>query len=419
MYAMPQSGIIPLVPPHQAYVIVHLKQGYDKQSVLKAVANMPVIVGWNNTPTSTDKTQPTPGVGDPGIVFFTMLMQGQHNDQVLHANVGFSEQCWNECGFESPAHMKTFTPKGKEGKRTWMPATGGDLILHVKSTSCELTHIVVEEFRRLLGSNIETFDVVYSYGKPGACGSSGRNAFGYFDATSRTVTLPPEFNCGMSGRGNEDFHALAQNAMMDIGPMMKYCNKSGKKLSYHVHDFGRIATALIRDDAKHINGSFMLTQIYVFDRLDEFLNLPVPMVQGEGGDKTKTQDGVFGRVKELGYFAGLPNDIPANCHTMKNFEPIKGQAPGKTVDSDFIERNIYRQAGGFAKDGVECLFFAAYSCDTDTFEILLGNMSGDRVDINKNKEHDLVLNYAKCISGQYWYMPNLTELSLMANSLIP
>jgi len=279
-----------------------------------------------------------------------------------------------------------------------------------------LAKLVIDHFLFSLQGqyNEEKTKPIFSFPKVEEFGNIGRNSFDYYDATPRTTVLEHQYNPGFStNREHEEFHCLTQNSNMDVGPFMRYQNFS-TGVSF-IHDWGRMFSSVIQGDQYHTNGSFVVALQFLYDRLPEFKQLPEPMGHGSVGEKSMTQDGTFGRVKKPGYFAGSPEEIPPNCHTLKNFVPITDQKPGDTPNQQFIERTIYRQAGEYKEEGddekgVARLFFTAYCSTCDTFNNMLGNMTAVHPDINGNQEPDLLFNYVVCLSGNQYYCPNWREL---------
>jgi len=319
-----------------------------------------------------------------------------------------------------PNTFEPFKAWGTKGNRAYIPATGGEIFMQIKTSNGQLAEMIINELLELLGDQVDrekTKSVVSGMGEMEDYGAPGKNMFGFYDATSRTTVLPSKYNPGFQyPRGHEDFHCLTQNPLMDVGPFMNYVDlDSGDS---KIHEWGRMGNTLIQDDASHMYGSFVLALQFEYDRLQEFLKLDEKMpLHGTNDEKKNTQDGTFGRKKN-GPFAGGPNDIPLNCHALKNFEPIPDQHPGNTFGQQFIERSIYRQAGeylepGDKEKGVGRLFFTAYHFTCDTFNRLLGNMTGVRVDINGNQDPDLLFNYVVCHTGQLFYVPNWKELVSM------
>lgn len=90
--------------------------------------------------------------------------------------------------------------------------------------------------------------------------------------------------------------------------------------------------------------------------------------------------------------------------------------------------HIYRQAGSYVDPhGTPGLFFVAYAADTNLFDITLDQMMGILLSLSlilpnirftsglvkpmgKPQGVDTMMEYVDVLSGQYYYIPNLTRL---------
>jgi len=76
-------------------------------------------------------------------------------------------------------------------------------------------------------------------------------------------------------------------------------------------------------------------------------------------------------------------------------------------DEKFQRIPIVRQSMPWGDSKKNGLLFIAYSSDVSKFDKMLDRMTG-----NTNDHHnDSIMNYSKCVSGNYWYFPSVVELN--------
>jgi putative iron-dependent peroxidase len=139
------------------------------------------------------------------------------------------------------------------------------------------------------------------------------------------------------------------------------------------------AAALVSDDAPGAGGSFVLTQRWVHD-LDAFESLPVA-----------DQERVIGRTKpdsiEL-----EGDDMPPDSHVSR---------------TDVSSAKIYRRSAPFGSVAEKGLYFLAFACDIDRFDLLLRRMYG----VTDGSIRDRLTVYSRPVTGSYWFAPSEEALS--------
>jgi putative iron-dependent peroxidase len=356
---LPQHGVITYPTPHQLFVVVHLRRDYVRNEVVNALVKIP-------------RTYPNGCLVDAntlGIFFYVDWLQGNNPGDRLEISIGFSPELWIAWGQDVPKNMTHFHARTTaDGKHT-MPATGGDIVMHLKGSRPELLQDISDRFKELIHSQQEIVQVFPTYNGP-----KGRNLFGFFDAPTLN-NIPP---CGM-------YQRVTQNPVLCIGPIES------------VTDRGRMHTSLIgEEDPSHLNGSFFLTQLFTF-RMDKFNRL-----------SEDEQSNVFGRDKQTGYFlnsaitnAVAPPSIPF-CHVIRSSISLD-DPPTKFA-------HIYRQAGSLIEQGKNGLFFVAYVSDSKLFDQTLDQMMGLVKPVGKPQGVDTMMDFVDTLSGQYFYVPNLSRL---------
>lgn len=129
-------------------------------------------------------------------------------------------------------------------------------------------------------------------------------------------------------------------------------------------------------------GSFLLTQRWIHN-LNDFNRLPVP-----------DQEKVFGRTKPD---SEKLKENPSSSHvSLTELSPENGK-----------KREILRHSMPYGTATEHGLFFLAYSSDTDKIDIMLRQMTH----ASKINPHLDMMKYTKCVSGQYFYVPNEEQLA--------
>jgi len=116
----------------------------------------------------------------------------------------------------------------------------------------------------------------------------------------------------------------------------------------------------------------------------------IPLLNKEN---IQTQESWVGRKKHNS--EEIPKEkMPKNSHV------------SRMRDEKYQRIPIVRQSmpyGNFNKNG---LLFIAYSSDVSKFNKMLDRMTGKSTD----GLSDSIMKYSKCVTGNYWYFPSLTEL---------
>ncbi len=141
--------------------------------------------------------------------------------------------------------------------------------------------------------------------------------------------------------------------------------------------------ALIPEGNDGAGGSFVLTQKWVHD-LDAFKSLGV-----------NEQEKIVGRTKkdsiELEGSA-----MPADSHVSRTDLKLNG-TPAK----------IYRRSAPYGNAIEKGLYFLAFSCDIERFDIQLKSMFG----LTNDGVHDRILEYSKPVASAYWFAPSFEVLN--------
>jgi len=153
-------------------------------------------------------------------------------------------------------------------------------------------------------------------------------------------------------------------------------------------DYGRLASVAIgQEDPDHTYGSFALIQAWEHTHLADFLSMSQheqevtmdmakkPPVWGPGyrkNDKNKDSGHVFRRFS---------NDIP------------------------ILFQQMYRKGSNWVRDDKKGQLFVAYTRTTLFLEAALDSMIG------KDGPADALLQYTKPVTGQYFYVPSMKELT--------
>ncbi len=130
-------------------------------------------------------------------------------------------------------------------------------------------------------------------------------------------------------------------------------------------------------------GAYLLTQKWVTN-LDRFLALPV----GE-------QEQVIGRTKE--------DDIELEGDAM----PATSHVSRTDVALDGVPAKILRRSSPYGGVGEHGLYFVAFACDLERFEIQLKRMYGATDD----GLHDRLTEFSTPVTGAYWFAPSRVDLA--------
>ncbi|MDQ1292798.1 MAG: porphyrinogen peroxidase [Actinomycetota bacterium] len=410
----PQPGLLPPVDRCTGVVVVHLREGFDPRAVGDAIAACP--------------SAPAPPSADAeSLVAFAGRSAAVHRPEVLHVVVGIGTHRFGAFFPDSPLpkRLGEFEELCSADGRHRFPATGGDVLLHVKSSRQDLVVGVVEHLRRALGRQVAPGGFALQYG---ATAPDGRNSFGRPDAGSDPrSTANPSLDVGPVCRaypfGEETYRAehLPEQLLRACGPAGLRRRQELAARDLHA-DLGRIATSCIGDeDSAHLNGSFCLVQRFLHD-LGAFEALP-----------PEARDAVFGRRSQdgarLGDDGGDPVRALPRAHVVRarvrmtetdgraDPSPCLQNGPGASL----APLQIYRQGAEFTDgDGTRGTVFVAYARYCDTFDLILLRMLG-RVAVWPGSPPDVdhLLEFTTATTGQYFYVPNLEELAALSEHPLP
>lgn len=143
------------------------------------------------------------------------------------------------------------------------------------------------------------------------------------------------------------------------------------------------AAALVPEGRLGAAGSFAMTQRWVHD-LKSFNQLSVP-----------EQEAIIGRTKADSIeFEG--DAMPTNSHVSRTSVRING-----------VAQEIYRRSAPYGKVGEHGLFFVAFSCEINRFEVQLQRMFGAWDD----HVHDRLIEFSTPVTGSYWFVPSQDDLT--------
>lgn len=432
----PQPGILPPVESQSGFVVVHLKEGFDVREVSDAIAAYPSV--WNPPYTNSNDVDPVRDTYPPdpskmpppppeSVLVHAGRVANRYSPTTLYCNIGIGTHLYSTLfpDRNPPVNMAHFNSREyvSADDRHWFPYTGGDLFLHVKSSRTDLILDVILYFKQRLEGQLapDGFKERYTF-----TSIDGRNQFGFFDAGSDArVTANPVLNSGPVCQAYpypEDYEYNIPESLKDICCQDSIEKKKAARDKGLYVDLGRLATAFIgAEDPEHLNGSFCIVQEYIHD-LDKFNRL-----------SEQEQNVVFGRRKDNGAFiesqtnpldGGINSDYP-RAHIVRahiretgengeaDMDPCIQNVPGASL----APLQIFRQAASFGSaTGERGLYFVAYCRYTETFELILSRMIGHDITWpGSSHDVDHLLEFTGARTGQFFYMPNLEELSSLAH----
>ena len=140
--------------------------------------------------------------------------------------------------------------------------------------------------------------------------------------------------------------------------------------------------ALVHSDAVGAGGAFVLTQQWVHD-LAGFNELSVA-----------DQERVIGRTKPDS--VELQGDaMPADSHVSRTDAKVDG-----------IAMKIFRRSFPYGTVARHGLYFLAFACDIERFDVQLRRMYG----VAGDGVHDRITAFSKAITGAYWFAPAKDDL---------
>jgi porphyrinogen peroxidase len=148
-------------------------------------------------------------------------------------------------------------------------------------------------------------------------------------------------------------------------------------------DNSRMDAALIPTGQPGAGGAFVLSQRWVHD-LDAFNHLSI-----------EDQQCVIGRTKPDSI--ELEGDaMPAWSHVSRTDVKING-----------VAQKIYRRSAPYGTATEQGLYFLAFACDIQRFQVQLDRMFG----VSGDGDYDHLIDYSRAVSGSYWFAPSETMLS--------
>lgn len=428
----PQQGILPPPDALSGFAVVHLKPDFDVEKVGNAIAATPTV--WNPPYTANNDIDPInstypPPEGHPAppesVLTFASRTADRYSPTTLYANIGIGTQAYRKFFPDRslPRRIVDFEAMTSPDGKHHFPATGGDLFLHVKSSRYDLILEVIAHLQSVLGNEVAAGGFHDRY-----CFNSidGRNQFGFFDATSNaantanpTLAVGPVCQAYPYAADVYDPANIPPSLQGICGQASLDAKETQAKKGLYV-DLGKISTTFIgEEDPEHLNGSYCIVQTYVHD-LAKFNMLSI-----------KEQEEVFGRQKQSGAFieagdpldGGINRDYP-RAHIVRthiriteaggraDLDPCVQNAPGASL----APLQIDRQAASFGTaTGEHGLYFVAYARYCDALKHILERMMGKSVTWPGSAHvADHLLEFTTAETGQFFYMPNLEELTSLA-----
>lgn len=386
---LPQHGLINPALHFNSTVFIKLKKGYDVVQVKEAISRCPIRIATHflepshPAPPNTNYARGYLGGAHysqerMGAIYYLDCVQNETVDTPIYGIYSFAPELWKSWfpNTAAPKQMRDYKERRNDKHNLVFPATGGDILLHLKSSKSDLIKKVIQYLKDNMYLQYDDWEEWH--GENSKCKDGGRNLFGYFD-------------------GGPD-RARTVNAVYNVGELFQYA------------DLGRISAALIGDeDSHHKNGSYCFTSIWIHD-LQKFFNQPV-----------HSQDLVIGKTKDTGEVlmdqggdGSLPNTHGVRTHGI----------PRKDTKQDPpLIAQMFRQGASFVDPARNQAgqIFVAYSRFPDIVDDALDNMAGISEEFIKRTGGlpDNLTLYSKMIRGQYWYTPNLDEIVMLWTHLFP
>lgn len=183
----PQSAILPEAGPQGLYLIVHLQQDVAAD---RAACNAATAV---------------PGIADE--------LNAANPDAALAATVAFGAGLWTRISADRPQHLADFAALGR---RLGLPATNGDLLLHLHANRADLNFLAAKRFieplRPWIAASSETHGFRYL---------DSRDLTGFIDGTENPHEPDERRDVTLIGDEDADFtggsYLLAQRFVHDLG----------------------------------------------------------------------------------------------------------------------------------------------------------------------------------------------------------
>lgn len=294
----------------------------------------------------------------PSITHSSSYFDKERGD-VLEIVIGLGielVECWVACDahisrFSCPGFLSRF-PKDLCGKFGSIPFTGGDIMLHIKSNRRDLCFVlaraVVDELRAIRARRASVVESV-------------SETYGWTYKRSRDSGIARDISEFEDGTANP-------------------------------HDKGERENAAIigcEHDENHEHGSFCFTSRWVHTGLPWLNTLPVEQQEAD----------VIGRTR---LNSVERRDKSDNAHISRV----------EVEDEQGEEMEIVRQSMSYGGLNEHGLYFIAYANELDKFSQMLMRMVGiEDCDTNpKVYTGDNLMKFSECKSGQYYYVPSVSEL---------
>jgi putative iron-dependent peroxidase len=148
------------------------------------------------------------------------------------------------------------------------------------------------------------------------------------------------------------------------------------------------AAALVPDGRPGEGGAFVLSQRWVHD-LEAFLALPVA-----------EQEQVIGRTK--------PDSIELTGDAM----PPDSHVSRTDVSMDGVPMKIWRRSVPFGSVGEHGLYFLAFACELERFDVQLRRMFG----VAEDGLRDRLTAFSTPVTSSYWFAPSEEALRALAGA---
>jgi len=281
--ALAQSTVVTGCHPHGAFVTIYLSPQADLKAVAKAASKLPTIVS---------KVTPEGDAKQPGQLPTVM------------AGVAFSTQIWDDlCGnFKITKPSQGFGHFNiKSGKLGTMPATGGDILLHVKAESPSLCFETVKKFVETLPpGSVFKVDDRYSFQF-----QDGRDLSGFLDGTENPADDLSRRDAALLPNGGS--YIVHQRWVHNL----KYFNSLSQGEQEHI--IGRT-----KEDSAELSRDLMRKTAHVTRMRDEKFN-KIPIVR---------QSMPYGNLNEHGLL------FIAYSNSVNKFDQMLDQMVGKKNGSE-------------------------------------------------------------------------------------
>jgi putative iron-dependent peroxidase len=151
----------------------------------------------------------------------------------------------------------------------------------------------------------------------------------------------------------------------------------------------RQLAACVPADSPGAGGSFVLSQQWVH-KLETFNALPVP-----------EQERVVGRTK-LDSIELEGEAMPADSHVSRTDVEVEG-----------VAQKVWRRSAPYGDAGVHGLYYLAFACEQQRFQVQLERMYG----LSDDGLHDRIIEFSDAVTGSYWFAPCQEDLEALAGDV--